>query len=256
MIKSILFTDSQKVIFLTAVYLALFMHFLFFTKLYGFAASENNYAVMITAPFVLFLLLVLVLNIVLLVTYKRSFFGILVVLLLVSSFSSYFMNTFGTILDKDMIANAFETDSTEAFDLLTPKLFMYMFLFFVLPFFLILKYKIDYKNYKTELLNRAFMIFATLLIAGASYMLLSKSYSSFFRNHGELRQYLNPSYPIYSFVKYAKREFRAPKVITPIASDAKREAKEKKKLFIFVVGETARAENFSLNGYVNETNPL
>lgn len=256
MIKSILFTDSQKVIFLMAAYLALFMHFLFFTKLYGFAALENNYAVMITAPFVLFLLLVLVLNIVLLVTHKRSFFGILAVLLLVSSFSSYFMNTFGTILDKDMIANAFETDSAEAFDLLTPKLFMYMFLFFVLPFFLILKYKINYKNYKTELLNRAFVIFATLLIAGASYMLLSKSYSSFFRNHGELRQYLNPSYPIYSFVKYAKREFRAPKVITPIASDAKREVKEKKKLFIFVVGETARAESFSLNGYVNETNPL
>ena len=256
MIKKVLLIDSQKVIFLIAAYLTLFANFLFFRKLYDFAALEGNHPVIITAPFVLFLLLILVLNMVLLITHRYSFKAILFVLIAVSGLSSYFMNTFSTIIDKDMITNVFQTDSAEAFDLITFKLLVYLVLFCLLPILFLAKHKIEYKNYQSEILNKILMIFITLLITAASYMLLSKNYSSFFRNHNELRCYLNPSYPVYSFAKYLKREFQAPKIIKPIADDAHIKQTKKKKLFVFVVGETARAENFSLNGYDHETNPL
>lgn len=102
MVKKVLLIDSQKIIFLMSLYFVTCMHFLFFTKLYGFASLENNTTIIVTSPFILFLLLVLVLNIVLLVTHKHSFKTLLFILLFVSALSSYFMNTFGTIIDKDM----------------------------------------------------------------------------------------------------------------------------------------------------------
>lgn len=256
MVKKVLLIDSQKTILYLATYLVLFVNFSFFTKLNEFALAENNYTVAVSAPFILFMLLVLVLNGVLFITHKHSFKGVIFILIFVSALSSYFMNTFGTIIDKDMIANAFQTDKAEAFDLITIKLFIYVILFCILPAYILFKHKIEYKNYKTELLNRIFVIFIALVITVTTYSIMSKNYSSFFRNHGEIRYYLNPSYPIYSFAKYVKRELKAPDVITPIATGATREKKDKKRLFVFVVGETARAANFSLNGYANETNPL
>lgn len=256
MVKKLLFLDSQKIIFFMALYFTICANVLFFTKLIEFATLENNYTIIITAPFVLFLLLTLVLNAVLLLTHKHSFKAVLMVLIVVSALSSYFMNTFSTIIDKDMIANVVQTDYAEAFDLITLKLIGYIILFCIFPILFLARYKIEYKNYKFEVLNRVIMVLITLLLAFVAYTTFSKNYSSFFRNHGELRYYLNPSYPIYSFVKYIKREASSQKSITPIAQDAKMVEHSKKRLFVFVVGETARAENFSLNGYKNETNPL
>ncbi|MDK9693493.1 MAG: phosphoethanolamine--lipid A transferase, partial [Sulfurimonas sp.] len=116
---------------------------------------------------------------------------------------------------------------------------------------------VEYKTYKMEILSKSAVIVSSLLLVALSYMLLGKYYSAFFRNHGELRYYLNPSYPVYSFAKYVKKEFAKPQEIIPIARDAKIvESGVKKRLFVFVVGETARAHNFSLNGYEHDTNPL
>lgn len=257
MFQKVLLIDSQKIIFWMSAYFTMFANIVFFTKLNEFASFENNYTMMITAPFILFLLLILILNIVLLITHKHSFKALLMVLIVVAGISSYFMNTFSTVIDKDMIANVFQTDKMEAFDLITLKLITYILFLCVLPTMILIRYKIEYKSYKIEVLNRLFMIFTTLFLVGVSYMVLSKNYSSFFRNHGELRYYLNPSYPIYSFVKYIKKEVSSQKIIIPIAQDAKMvQSGAKKRLFVFVVGETARAANFSLNGHSHETNPL
>lgn len=257
MVKRIFFTDSQKIIFLTAGFLVLFSNFMFFKKLYEFALLENNTVVTLSAPFVLFLLLVFLLNILLLPTYKRSLKTVLFLLITISALSGYFMNTFSSVIDKVMIASMFQTDSAEAFDLFTPKLLFYIVVFSLVPIFLLSKYKIEYKTYKMEILSKSAVIVSSLLLVGLSYMLLGKYYSAFFRNHGELRYYLNPVFPVYSFSKYVKKEFTKPQKIIPIAQDAKIvESGVKKRLFVFVVGETARAANFSLNGYSHETNPL
>ena len=257
MIRKILLSDFQKIIFFTAAYFVIFVNFTFFTKLNEFANAENNSLIVFTAPFILFLILVFALNVISLLTYKYTFKALLIVLITTAAISSYFMNTFSTVIDKDMIANVFQTDKAEAFDLVTLKLIAYILFLCILPSMLLARYKIEYKSYKREVLNRLFVIFAVLLLVGASYMTFSKNYSSFFRNHGELRYYLNPSYPIYSFVKFVKREFQVPKTIIPIANDANiKQTDSKKRLFVFVVGETARAANFSLNGYERDTNPL
>jgi len=79
----------------------------------------------------------------------------------------------------------------------------------------------------------------------------------FFRENKPLRFYTNPSYYIYSAAKYVNHFIKHDLVplrimgldarISP--TDAHRE------LLIMIVGETARADRFSLNGYKRDTNP-
>jgi lipid A ethanolaminephosphotransferase len=86
---------------------------------------------------------------------------------------------------------------------------------------------------------------------------LSNFYSSFFREHKPLRFYANPSYYLYSSIKYVNSFFKSSlTALKPIGIDANiPPTDEHRKLIVFVVGETARADHFSLNGYDKKTNP-
>jgi lipid A ethanolaminephosphotransferase len=84
-------------------------------------------------------------------------------------------------------------------------------------------------------------------------------YASFFRNHKEIRQMANPLNFIYAGLSYATTNDRIIEV-KPIENDAAISASgkaiEKPTLFILVVGETARADHFGINGYERNTTPL
>jgi lipid A ethanolaminephosphotransferase len=51
----------------------------------------------------------------------------LVLMFLVSSIASYFMNTYNVVIDVQMLRNVFQTDMAESMDLLSPKLAGYLF---------------------------------------------------------------------------------------------------------------------------------
>jgi len=255
-LKKFLFTDTQKFIFAFSLFFVVFANYAFLSKLVSLASAEGNNIVIFTVPLVLFAIFVLIFNILLLITYKYSFKILLSFFTLAAGLSSYFMNTFGTIIDKDMMVNAVRTDSAEVFALITPKLIAYFVFLVVLPIFVIIRTKIEYKSYPKEILNKLIFICIGLAFIGASYMTLSKNYSSFFRNHNELRFYTNPTYPLYSITKFVYLQTTTSKKLIPIGLDAKLTPDSKKRLFVLVVGETARADNFSLNGYSVKTNPL
>ncbi|MHA5867123.1 phosphoethanolamine transferase, partial [Pseudomonas aeruginosa] len=84
--------------------------------------------------------------------------------------------------------------------------------------------------------------------------------SSLFRNNKELRLQVTPSNLVGAAIGYAKGQAQAAsQPLRPIAVDARRAAlwqgHARKSLTVLVVGESARAQNFSLNGYARETNP-
>lgn len=89
-------------------------------------------------------------------------------------------------------------------------------------------------------------------------VLFGSFYASFAREHKSLRYYANPSYYLYSIGESVGKLFKgAPQVLKLVGEDAKiPETDEDRELVILVVGETARADHFSLNGYERETNPL
>ncbi|EKK7388360.1 phosphoethanolamine--lipid A transferase, partial [Campylobacter jejuni] len=84
---------------------------------------------------------------------------------------------------------------------------------------------------------------------------LSKTFLPFFRNYNEIRMYNTPFYQIYSVYRYYVRFVKTKPEFKTIANDAYRENNHTKKLLVLVVGETARAANYSLGGYTkNDTN--
>jgi lipid A ethanolaminephosphotransferase len=91
-----------------------------------------------------------------------------------------------------------------------------------------------------------------------SLLCFSKFYSSFLREHKILRYYSNPGGVINGVIKYCKGFIKKDSfVFRKLGKDARIIKKDNtRKLVIFVVGESARADHFSLNGYSKETNPL
>lgn len=256
MVKKYIFTQSQQTIFIVSFIIVLFFNKTFFLKLFSFALEEENYTVLLSSPFALGLILVCLLNVVLALTNRYSFKWMIAVLLVASATSSYFIDSFGTIIDKDMLNNMAQTDVDEVLDLMTPKLFGYLLIAGVVSIFFLQRYRIDFLNYQREVIQKLAVALVSLVLISGFYMVFSKSYTSFFRNHSELKMYLNPYYPIGSFAKFIITKMKGKKALIPIALDAQKSISEKKRLVILIVGETARAQNFSLNGYEVPTNPL
>jgi len=256
MLLSLFSSQSQRAIFMVALCIATLCNITFFSKLFHYALSEQNYFLALSAPFILTLILIGILNMLLLFTHKTLFKLTIALLMFTGALSGYFMDTFGTIIDANMYTNAMQTDSAEVLDLLTPKLFFYLGCATVISFWVLFRARISFASYTKEFGQKAFVALVSLTLITGLYMSLSKSYSSFFRNHHELKMYLNPSYPITSFVKFAYAKIKPKPEFMAIGMDALRVSSEKKKLVVFILGETARAQNFSLSGYDVPTNPL
>lgn len=193
-----------------------------------------------------------------LVSSKYTTKPVLILALMLSSAASYFMNNYNVVLDHTMIQNMLQTNLNESLDLISLKLFYYLFLLGVLPSYLIFKVRTPPVTWKKAAIYKMRDGFFAVLIILGLVLFFSKFYTSFFREHKPLRYYTNPTYYIYSLGKYINRTFNNAKVVVrPLGEDARTPANDTaRELIILVIGEAARADHFSLNGYERETNPL
>ncbi len=184
---------------------------------------------------------------------------LLVLLFLSSSLTAYFMDNFDIVIDKAMIRSIFDTSPAEVSDLLSFDLFGYFLLLGVLPSLLVCSVSITPRSFRQSLGQKAAAVFMSAAALLALMLPFSKFYISFFRENKPLRYYTNPTYSLYSVGKYCSGLLDStPKTITPLGLDARatRSPDAARKLIVLVVGEAARADHFSLNGYQRETNPL
>ncbi len=227
-----------------------------------FSSTLNVYPFAENAAFVVSLAITLLAAIVLFI----SFFSILLsvrvattIFLLVAATSSYFVDQFGTIIDDDMIRNTMETNVSEAGDLLSIGFVLRVFLLAVIPVIILWLLPYEKKNAikdKSMILGLGTSALAIMLLM---VFVFSEHYASFFREHKQLRYYTNPTYPIFSAGKYAVGLVKGKQLDDYVRLTEEADIPEndiEKELVIIVVGETARAGNFSLNGYERKTNPL
>jgi len=245
----------QRITFYVALFLVLFDNISFFkhvTQVYELSWSN--------AGFLFSLGIVLASLIILLVTLLSSRYTLkplLILFLLLSSITNYFMNAYNVILDDSMIQNALETNANESFDLVNWKLIAYIVFLGILPSLWVYRQTITYGNCKQQLWNNIKYSLLALLIGFAMLFSFNRYYTSFFREHKPLRYYTNPTFCLYSTGKYIYNSyFKKAMVFRAIGIDAKQKEHEGRKLTIVVVGEAARANRFSLNGYERDTNPL
>jgi len=208
------------------------------------------------------LLLVLIFSGVLaLVNYRRLFKPVVIVLLLLSSLTAYFMSQYGIVVDASMVQNVVETDVREAGELFSWKLVQSVLLLGVIPSWLIWRLPVRYGPLRREVLVNTGLVAGSLLLAAGLLLLLFKTLAPAIREHRELRFMLTPTNVFQATNSYLKRKFATATVIAPLGTDAARGSlwaavgNSQRTVTVIVVGETARAMNFSLNGYARETNP-
>ncbi len=183
---------------------------------------------------------------------------VLVTFLIASAFTAYYMDQFGVVIDRDMIGNIIETNPQEIAGLVSIKLVIRVLIFGILPSILIFKFAPKSTSFGNGLKVRLRLGALLIVFCILSILPFTADFASFVREHKITRMYANPLGFTYSLVSYGKAQLnRQPVyVVKHTAEDAKKLFHiGNKKLIILVVGETARADRFSLNGYSRETNP-
>ena len=185
---------------------------------------------------------------------------VLMFLFVMTAAASYFMDQYGTAIDWSMIQNVVQTDAREGMELFTWKMIITVALLGLAPALALAHTKIVYPPLGQHLLQMGASILGALILATVLLLLLYKGLAPTLREHRELRFLLTPSNYIQAVNGYFKHKRSAPVVVSPLGTDASKGAlwagNTRRTVTVLIVGETARAMSFSLNGYSRETNPL
>lgn len=220
-----------------------------FEYVYNNLSSSNFLATLLLV--VAYFCLVYIIFALLFVKYLTKFF--MIIFLGVSLISLYFNYFYGVLIDSDMIKNAIETDSKEVLELLNWRLIA-VFLLTIVFGWLIAKINIAYAPLKRQILFRTSSIAVALVLFVACFLPFTKTYVPFFRTHNQIRLYNTPFYQFYALLRYYQKNLIAKQEFKVLTKEVKIEDTNKR-LLVVVVGETARAENYSLGGYSkNDTN--
>ncbi|RVU74742.1 phosphoethanolamine transferase EptA [Pantoea dispersa] len=186
---------------------------------------------------------------------------LLIVLILASAAANYFMHSFGTVIDTNMIENVFESNAQETGALMSRNYVIWMLLMGILPVALVCSVRISNRQrWWWNLLQRLASALGAVLVILLMAVLFYKDYASLIRNNKGLVKMITPANIVSGTGHYVdQRYLQGSQALVKIGEDAKKgpliTAGSKKTLVVLVVGETARAENFSLGGYARDTNP-
>lgn len=227
----------------------------FSNVLQAFPLSGNNIPALASLAFTFFAL-----NVILIggVALGRLTKPVLTLVLLVSSLTAYFTDSFGVVISEEMLTNVVQTTAGEAADLITLKLLAYFVLLGVLPSALVWHTPLHWQGWRHELIARAKLLGLCLLGIMVMVMAFGSFYASFVRAHKSLRNYANPTYFLVSSIKFigGKNQPDRNLQMAVVAPDAHISKSDKdRELVILVIGETARADRLSINGYDRDTSP-
>ncbi len=244
-------TEAFKYNLFFSLFLFLPYNFIFFKKLYAVTGWGIDY---ICINLIIWLLLFICTNLLL---WKHTSKIFSVIFILLNAFCLYFMSTFSVSIDKIMLLNALETDMAESMDLLNRKFFTFVFVGGILPSLLLYFVNIKFVAFKKELITRAITIFACLGLISAIIFSNFKYTAQFLRNNRDLKYDLLPVNYVGAVISAVKILVRSNHEYINIGTDAvyvPQNTNNKPNLIVLVIGETARAANFSLGGYKQDTN--
>ncbi len=237
------------------VFLTLTGNFTFFEKTMQIYPFSENWLFIASLFLFLFSFLAAIL---LLLCFRWTVKPILIFLLLVSSMLTYSTHNYGIVFDQNMITNTFETDVSELGDLLSIEFILYVCFLGLLPSYFVWKVKIVKLPLKSQFWQRSKVLVTLIVVFVVVILSFSKHYTSFARENRDLRLYITPSYFLYSTIKFVDSKIEtSAKPFKVVGEDATINKKsDNRRLVIFVIGETARRDHMSINGYELQTNPM
>jgi lipid A ethanolaminephosphotransferase len=184
-----------------------------------------------------------------------------IALLLITASSSYFMSSYGIVIDPSMLTNVVQTDMGEALDLVSWPLVVTLLLGAVLPGIWWWRQPVRRVGGGRLVLQQLGVGLLGLLVAVAMLWISFQDVASLMRNHKTLRYMINPFNTVYAVARVSVgRAAQAQQTLQPVGMDAHLvspgDSVDTSPLIVLVVGETARAANFGLGGYERDTTPL
>jgi len=255
-LKMSLFSAQTRLILLVTAFIMVTGNLSLFHRLleiYPLSADNWPFLLSLTAFFTLTTALFF-----LWVCHGRTGQWLLAIFLVASALAAYYMDQYGIVIDFVMIDNIVETNPQELAGLISASLIVRTLLFGLIPAYLVLRFGPKSRGLLAELKPK--LILGLCLIVASVLVIapVTAQFASFVREHKITRLYQNPLGYTYALISYAQHHLQSSKIyaLVNVAEDAKEiGAPSHNELVILVVGETARADRFSLNGYRKETNP-
>ena len=179
-------------------------------------------------------------------------------LILLTTLASHYMSRYHIYLDADMLRNVLATDRRESRELLTASLAGPL-LIGMLPVIALWRVQWAQRRWPGTLLWRAGFLLLAASVALGGALLSFQEISALMRNQREVRYLATPANVLLGLPRALRGDNpvqRAPKL--PIGTDAQampRVAGSRPRLLLVVIGETARAQDWGLNGGTRQTTP-
>ena len=187
----------------------------------------------------------------------KSVLGLLIV---ATAIAGHFTNYLGVYLDPSMLRNTLRTDVHEASELFSWAMLPNLLVFAALPLLVLWRARPRRLPWLRSLVIRlGFMALMAALTVGM-VLAIFQPLASAMRNHKEMRYLITPANYLWSLGSVAAVDLRGqagPKRVLgeDAAAGPSHAAGGKPRLLVLVVGETARAANWGMNGYARQTTP-
>ncbi len=176
-------------------------------------------------------------------------------LLLISAPAVYFMVSYGVVIDASMLKNALQTDAKETRDLMSVGLAATVLVLGVLPCAWVLLRQHAALRWGQRVQRNAVCAVIALLVAIGGIFAVKGDVATLMRNHTKVRYLITPFNILYGAGRLAQGEAKALPFLSLGPATVEGAAPPALPVLVLVVGETARADHFSLNGYARPTNP-
>lgn len=194
-----------------------------------------------------------------LLAWRRSVKPAIAFFLVSAAACAHFMGSYGVVIDPTMMTNVVQTNVTETRDLLSLRLLLSVVLLAGLPLLWLLRLPLQRVGWAGQARRNLLGVAGGLALLAALVFALFADLSSTMRNHKQIRYQISPLNAFYSSAALLRAAQASPSgPPSPIGLDARLlppAAASRPPLFLVVIGETARADRFALNGYGRPTNP-
>ncbi len=248
---------SHYLLLLLAGYFTCVLNWPFFSRVYGYIFSLENYNLWfaLTVPVFLFCILYILFSLLVIKGVTKLLF---IPLLIVSAGASYASYEYGIVFNYGMIENIVETDASEAASYFNLASISFVLVLGMIPAGLLWRLSIEYRSFWGELGFRFAGIAASVLMILGIAWGFYEDYAAVGRNNQGVQRYIVPTEYLYSSTNYLNRNVLSePLKYLSLGNDAKivkPDNQAKARFLVIVVGETARAANYEYNGYPRATN--
>ena len=246
---------TNQLLLLTCCYIAFILNIPFLVKMTSAVTKLDNYSVLflISLPILLLSLTIILQGF---LSFRWIIKPALITTVLCSSLIFYGTITYGIVFDYGMVQNTIETDTAEALSYVNLHAILFFIIFGVIPSLIIYFVKLTYKPFFKELLSRAKLFALSIGTVFLIALFFYSNYASVGRNNKDLIGYITPYKMVDASFKFVRNHYFYPPLefkVLDTTPSIERDS-EKKHVTVMVLGETARAQNFSHNGYEKPTN--